>query len=452
MAVKIEEKFDKEPIVIIKPQAYIKMLKHVLLHGNANKAESVEVMGICYGKQEGGKIVQYDAVPMSHGGAIEVEFAPEDYAAFAVADEQFAEKGWFAIGWYHSHPALKAFFSKTDIKNQLFYQKDQTPYAYGIVFDHTYFDLGDEALKWGFKAFRLNDYKRGINSDYHEIRYEVELPDDLSYYNEIDSIIEAIQKKKPVIAEAREGMDDIGTWEEPTGEEVTEEGPKDTFKDIKQGYQDGLNNFNTGFMLPIMDELQQFTKDTQSSALKGPEVIVQTLEEMRDTIEGGLGRVQTFFEKSLDKEIEDVSKSIEDQLKKFIQNQMEIPKKMQAFMSKMSESLSIVIGNQLETALEGIIGNMKKLVFSAEKIAEKQQEFAKNITDQEASVKQFTESVKTIGTQLQGSIGNLPKNVNALVSKRTDSFKASINDLKKSNDEMKVLLDDLTKILMNKRK
>ena len=36
------------------------------------------------------------------------------------------------------------------------------------MFDHTYFDQGDEALKWGFKAFRLDDYRQGIETDFHE--------------------------------------------------------------------------------------------------------------------------------------------------------------------------------------------------------------------------------------------------------------------------------------------
>ena len=118
---------DQGPEVVVKPPAYIKMVKHVLLYGNSNLADSVEVMGICYGKEEDGKLIQYDAVPISHGGAIEVEFSPEDYAAFAMADEQFADKGYYAIGWYHSQPGLKAFFSKTDIKNHLFTKKIKHP-------------------------------------------------------------------------------------------------------------------------------------------------------------------------------------------------------------------------------------------------------------------------------------------------------------------------------------
>ena len=82
MATKFDASADQGPEVVVKPQAYIKMVKHVLLYGNSNLADSVEVMGICYGKEEDGKLIQYDAVPISHGGAIEVEFSPEELCRF----------------------------------------------------------------------------------------------------------------------------------------------------------------------------------------------------------------------------------------------------------------------------------------------------------------------------------------------------------------------------------
>lgn len=444
--------------VIIKPQAYIKMLKHVLLYGNSNAAESVEVMGVCYGKIENGKLVQYDAVPVSHGGAIEVEFSPTDYAAFAIADEEFADKGYFAIGWYHSHPGLKAFFSKTDIKNHLFYQKEQTPNAYGIVFDHTYFDLGDEATKYGFKTFRLNDYKKGMAADFVEIPVTLEMPEDLRFYREIDAIIESVQKKKPIILEAAEaaGMEGSGTWEEMPEEETVETedkgAVKDSFKDIRQGFQEGVATFNNNFMSPMFNDLQQFTNDTQTAALKGPTVIVGALEEMRDTIDSGLGRVQKFFEGVLEKEITEVNKSIEDQLKKFVMGQMEIPKKLQGLIQHMSDSLTTTIGSQLETAMGGIIGNLNNLVSSAEKIAAKQQELSKNINDQDAALKQFTETIKSTGPQLVNTVSNIPKNINATLGKKTDSMKMAVADLKSNQATLKVELDELSKLIMSKRK
>jgi proteasome lid subunit RPN8/RPN11 len=453
MAVKLDE-YANEPLVVIKPEAYLKMLKHVLSYGNEFADSSVEVMGICYGKEEGNQIVQHDAVPISHGGAIEVEFSTEDYAAFAMADEQMAEKGYYAIGWYHSHPGLKAFFSKVDVKNHLFYQKDQTKYAYGIVFDHMYFTEGDESLKYGFKAFRLNDYKKGLSSDFHDIKYKVELPDDLSYYREIITIIENAQARKPIIPEARESMDGLGVWEEEVSSDEEEAAPeqKDTFTDIRAGYQEGMQGLTSNFMMPMMAEFQEFTKDTQNAAQKGPQVMIQALEQMRDAISAGLDRVKGYFEKSLEKEIQEVSSSIEKTIREYSKNQQEIPQKVQGTVDKISEGLATIIGEQLEKSLEGVMGNIKKVSFSVQKISSLQESVQNAIDKQETTLKAFPEMLQKNSSDLNNNIGNLPKSINGIIGKRTDSMKAAFEDIKKTTHELKGAIDDLSKVIMTKRK
>jgi ABC-type transporter Mla subunit MlaD len=249
------------------------------------------------------------------------------------------------------------------------------------------------------------------------------------------------------------------TWEEtPESAEAEpkEEGEKDkiteSFKNIQRGFQDGGKAFTQGFLTPLFSDLENYAKDTQNAALKGPDIIIKALEEMRDTIEGGLARVQSFFETTLDKEIEGVSKSVEDQLRKFDKAQGEIPAKLQAFSSKMGESLTNTIGSQLEKALDGVISNLKKLVISAETIAQKQTEFSKSFTDQEVAIKSFVDSIKSTGTQLSNSVGAIPKTVNGLIGKKTDSMKVAVQDLKKNSADIKAQMDELTKILMSKRK
>ena len=176
-------------------------------------------------------------------------------------------------------------------------------------------------------------------------------------------------------------------------------------------------------ILPIMDDLQQFTKDTQTAALKGPGVMIKSLEEMRDTIENGLSRVQSFFEKTLEKEIADVNKSVEDQIKKFVKDQQAIPEKINAFIEKMSESLSSVIGSQIEQFMEGVLSGIKKMVFSAQKIAEKQEGFTQAITDEGTTIQQFVDTVSSMGSQVNGQIGTLPKSINAALTKKTEGLK-----------------------------
>src|SRR5271157_623888 len=75
---KEEKKFAGAGKVIVKAGAYQSMLMHVLrFASNArDPATWAEVKGMLVGKVEGANVVIYEAVPVSHGGRIEVQFAP----------------------------------------------------------------------------------------------------------------------------------------------------------------------------------------------------------------------------------------------------------------------------------------------------------------------------------------------------------------------------------------
>jgi proteasome lid subunit RPN8/RPN11 len=209
-------------IVRVKPKAYYKMLVHVLRFGSKTRSyeQFKEVMGILIGYLEGeGEIkdvIIEDAVPVSHGGSIEVRFAPGDYAKFSAIDEQFAKKNWFSVGWYHSHPGLKIFFSGTDIINQLGWQT-ANPSAIGIVFDHTYLEEPNDP---GFRTFRLDDPSKGDASHYHEVKTIIEPPNSLEFYRKIIELISRVQTKDPPILELNERLNIFGNVSVPNNEEL----------------------------------------------------------------------------------------------------------------------------------------------------------------------------------------------------------------------------------------
>ncbi|MFW9938592.1 MAG: hypothetical protein ACFFD5_13170, partial [Candidatus Thorarchaeota archaeon] len=184
-------KFIDDNIVTIKPIAYYKMLTHVLRFGSKaqDPRQFKEVIGMLIGHLEGEgdikNVIVEDAIPISHGGSIEVKFSEEQLGAFGEIDnqifEEYGPKNWFTVGWYHSHPNLGIFFSGTDVFNQLFWQ-DKNPSGIGIVFDHKYLDQPGDL---GFRTFRLDDPSKGLNSRYHEVKSIVEPPDNLNYYTNI---------------------------------------------------------------------------------------------------------------------------------------------------------------------------------------------------------------------------------------------------------------------------
>ncbi|MFX1568193.1 MAG: Mov34/MPN/PAD-1 family protein, partial [Promethearchaeota archaeon] len=211
--------------VIIKADAYYKMLLHVLRFGNKarDRRQFKEVMGILIGRLEGEPdkkgirdVIIEDAVPISHGGAIEVAFAPEDYVTFSMVDAAYAEKNWFSCGWYHSHPGLDIFFSSTDIKNQLGWQTPN-PSAVGIVFDHTHLERPGNL---GFRTFRLDNPAKGQMSEYHEVKSIIEPPDSIEYYVKLMELINCIHSKEPPILEINEMPDLFGDLTFPSESQI----------------------------------------------------------------------------------------------------------------------------------------------------------------------------------------------------------------------------------------
>ena len=196
--------------VIIKSTAYLTMMKHVLRFGSngLQKHQFRECLGMLIGRREGqpnGKGIQQviieEAVPISHGGSIEVTFQPQDYAAFTEHELPYLDRGLFTVGWYHSHPGLTCFFSSTDIINQLYWQS-VNPSAIGIVWDHQrLFKKGD----LGFEIYRLDNPAAGPASGYHKVPFTVEVPNDLSFYTEgIVDTMTSFQSSMPPIFEINE--------------------------------------------------------------------------------------------------------------------------------------------------------------------------------------------------------------------------------------------------------
>jgi proteasome lid subunit RPN8/RPN11 len=199
----------QEQDVVIKWTAYLDMMKHVLRFGSNGipKKNWRECMGMLIGRVTGKanekgiqQVIIEQAVPVSHGGSIEVTFQPQDYGAFTEYEQPFLERGLFTVGWYHSHPGLTCFFSSTDIINQLGFQ-NLNPSAIGIVWDHQrLFKKGD----MGFEMYRLDNPAQGPASGYHKVPFNVEIPNDLSFYKQFADIIIKIQSNLPTIFEINE--------------------------------------------------------------------------------------------------------------------------------------------------------------------------------------------------------------------------------------------------------
>ena len=177
--------------VVLKAEAY----KTIILYASryANQAipseDWKEIYGLLIGYYDGEILYVERAIPMTYGHDTDVEFSETDYGDVEKIHEELDKegKGYFIIGWFHSHPGLTLFFSYIDLINQLGFQGKFND-AIGLVFDHTLLGKKREEkidnniltkYDTGFEIYRLTDVTIDSNSvefetNYHKIDYIVE--------------------------------------------------------------------------------------------------------------------------------------------------------------------------------------------------------------------------------------------------------------------------------------
>ena len=177
--------------VVLKAEAY----KTIILYASryANQAipseDWKEIYGLLIGYYDDDFLYIERAIPMTYGHDTDVEFSETDYGDVEKIHEELdAEgKGYFIVGWFHSHPGLTLFFSYIDLINQLGFQGKFND-AIGLVFDHTLLGKKREEkidnniltkYDTGFEIYRLTDVTIDSNSvefetNYHKVDYIVE--------------------------------------------------------------------------------------------------------------------------------------------------------------------------------------------------------------------------------------------------------------------------------------
>ncbi|MHA1273519.1 MAG: Mov34/MPN/PAD-1 family protein [Promethearchaeota archaeon] len=401
----------KKSKIFIKMAAFRNMITHVLRFASDAMENSVEVMGICMGYYDKKKdiVVVENAIPVTHGSRVEVGFSPEDYAAFARIDEEYASKGLYAVGWYHSHPNWGLFFSDQDKKNQLFYQKEQTPYGFGIVFDHSL--MGKDG-NLGFEIYRLDDPSKGVASDYHKVAYEVEVPKTLDFFKWVKKFVEDSQKKSPILIKELNEMTEVAPQdlqEIPMSEEAQEGQEADEFPHITpliNGFEEGIKAFQDTFMSTFKSQLGTWSKEVSEGSIKGSEYLKNTLSQMKEALSLGFSKVKNWFERNLEEITDDFQKDISEYLNKRINAQKSLADEISVKSEEILNESKSIVEKGINDAIEGLHGIPNELNNKIEQI------------------KQSKNNFQEIINQSSKSIGDITSGINEMV----DSIKNEINE------------------------
>jgi len=445
--------------VIIKKEAFRNMVTHVLRYGSTALDDSVEVMGVCMGKQAPNKkdLIVVNAIPITHGSSVEVGFSPEDYVAFAELDEKFASEGLYAVGWYHSHPGWGLFFSDTDIRNHLFYQKEQTPYAFGIVFDHTI--MGQEG-DFGFEVYRLDDHNKGTAANYIKVPYELEIPSTLEYFRWVQKFIEDSQKKNPVLIKELNEMGPI----QPTKDELQEipipdgvmpeEAKLEKYPQIVPiitGFQEGVKKLNESFAGTFKDQIGLWSNDVKEGATKGSRLMRNTLSEMKDAISFGMDKVKGWFEKNLEEIISEFKTDVTEYLQIRIKAQKELVKDLPGIQEEITKGINTAVQDKINGIIEEInkrskviteaIDNASKDNVKIEELVNKSSESVGNIATE---IAKFSED---LGKEIDASLGPLESNI----SKELVQLNSELKTIKDNYSNAKEVFEKLQKAVMEIR-
>lgn len=424
---------DDEPIVIVKPIAYYKMLIHILRFGNKVRdfGQYKEVMGMLIGHLEGvgevKNVIVEDAVPISHGGSIDVEFSGQDYGTFAIVDENAFAQGKHAVGWYHSHPALRIFWSSTDIKNQLFWQTENNPSGIGIVFDHVYLENPEDL---GFRTFRLTDFRKGMKSDYHEVKTIVEPPESLEYYFKLMELINCIHAKEPPILEISETPDIFGEIYFPDKTQLLLKKPQIQFNELFSSLHKGITELLRFSVEPIINYLNSWSQDIIKNFMNNNIKIRDNLEELKNNLTQGISKIQNDFKFLLMNQLNDLSAYINDKFEQYDQINENINNQIQLLKEDVNKNLINLFENKINVSTNEKVNFFENLT---NKLAEIIQKDEKSFEDLEKEVK----IIESIDDKINLIDSRAINRFNTFESKKVKIIKDNTENLRNALSEFK---------------
>ncbi|MFX1363375.1 MAG: hypothetical protein ACFFCE_10175 [Promethearchaeota archaeon] len=228
----LEEKQEIEQIqriskpVVIRADAY----KTIILYASryANKSipseEWKEIYGILIGKSDDELVCIERSEALTFGHATDVQLDERHYGFIEEIQERLNKegKGYYMVGWFHSHPGLNLFFSYIDLINQLGFQQTNDDFC-GLVFDHTLLGKKKEEIiksddgsehamtkyDTGFEIYRITDINMNVNdpgfdNNYHKIDYVIDGLNKYFFANVLSELSALVSEGKPLQSAYRE--------------------------------------------------------------------------------------------------------------------------------------------------------------------------------------------------------------------------------------------------------
>ncbi|MHA1987363.1 MAG: hypothetical protein ACW98D_12055 [Promethearchaeota archaeon] len=203
--------------VVIRAEAY----KTIILYASRYANRSIppenwkEIYGILIGYTDDEVVYIERAEALTFGHATDVQLDQKHYIFIDEIQQKLDDegKGYYMVGWFHTHPGLNLFFSYIDIINQLGFQQNNVDFC-GLVFDHTL--LGKKKLEkvegtehtitkydTGFEIYRIKDVNMktddpNYDNNYHQVTYIIDGLNKYFFANVLSELSALVTEGKPL--------------------------------------------------------------------------------------------------------------------------------------------------------------------------------------------------------------------------------------------------------------
>ncbi|HEC36961.1 hypothetical protein LCGC14_0943810 [marine sediment metagenome] len=434
--------------VLIKTDALIRMITHVLKFGNEALEENSEVMGVCIGQinEINNQIILHNIHPIQHGS---IGFTREDIELFNQLNKDYQEKEMQLVGWYISRPDWGLDFTDITLQNHKFFQTVKNPQGFIIIFDHT---LMGKENGFGFKIYTLKDIN--ISNEIREVSYEIEVPDSLNFFKWVQKFMEDSQRVSPVLITELKEQSTRQLQEIPlSDEDLVEVGMKDYSDqvDIIAGFRNGSLKLSEIIGETYQNQLNTWVSDMTRGSLKGTELIRGSLNQLKIAVSDGLKNVQIFFNTTF----AEISGLFKKNITEYINSRVVGVKELK---NEISTILEETIEESKKKIEENIQGNFTPLNDATKSIRVRFENTTALNSKMTSLVTQLSSIVSDMEIEIKNITGNIGEHIENNMSKfelgikkKFEELNTEINPIKEGYSEIKILFEKLQKIITNFR-
>jgi len=439
--------------VFIRMSAYKDILTHALRFANIMVDYNEQVLGFCLGNKEldSDNIEVIKAIPITHGDQVELGFSEKIHKALEQIKEEDKEENPIVVGWYHSHPNSDSFFfSDIDKKNHLYFQNEQNPLAFGIVFDHTKLK---KASHLGLEVFRLKKHKLGEKSGIVKVKYEIEPPKSLDFFRWVRELVEYGQAKDPsIIREKFETFEGIpGELQEiPMPISQTDTKIEINYPDVNpviEGFKKGLQNLSNLVLNNYKSELELWSTEFNDGALIGLYKINDSLSEMNSAINRGFEKVEKWIDLKFKERIEEYKGKVEGYVRKRLNGQEELKSNTHEISEILKSEISEYLEHSISDTSKSIKNNLNESINKLYELSKLDRNTKEKIEESANQISNLTNHIENLSIDMLKGISaiNHPFEIN--ITTNLDNIISELDNFNEDFVELEKLIDRLQKII-----